>query len=237
MQSYSYFDFLAIFGVGGAHPGGIPLTKEIVENEQITSKSDILDAGCGTGQTAAYLYNHFGANVTGLEINPTMIKKARKRFATHRLPIRLIEGSIENIPFQDNSFDFIICESVLAFVQKDLALSEFYRVLRNGGRLIANEMTINSPLDLEEQEEIMTFYGVDSLLFENDWKKILEHARFTEIKTETKIPSIHSDHQMPEFHFSANVEPELFGIMQKHSQIMIQYQDSLSYRILTCTKP
>ncbi len=237
MKKYNYFDFLAAFGVGGAHPGGIPLTKEIVNEEQITSDSVILDAGCGTGQTAAYLYNQFGANITGLEINRTMLNKAKSRFATHQLPIQLVEGSVEEIPFSDNTFDLIICESVLAFTKKDQALSEFYRVLKTGGKLIANEMTINSPLNSEEKEVIIAFYGVDSLLLEEDWRRILQKAGFAEIKTEAKIPSLQGEFQIPEFDFSANVDPELFGIMQMHAQIMLQYQDALSYRILTCTKP
>ena len=237
LKKYNYFDFLAAFGVGGAHPGGIPLTKEIVEAEQITNHSVILDAGCGTGQTAAYLYNQFGANITGLEINSTMVEKARSRFATHQIPIQLIEGSVEDIPFSDNTFDLIICESVLAFTKKDLALSEFYRVLKTGGRLIANEMTINSPLNSEEKDEIMAFYGVDSLLFEEDWRQILQKAGFADIRTEEKIPSLPGEFQIPEFDFSANVDPELFWIMQMHAQIMLQFQDILSYRILTCSKP
>lgn len=237
MGSNSYVDFLSKFGVGGAHPGGIPLTKELLNNAEITSESNILDAGCGTGQTAAYLYNQFGASVTGIEINPIMIKKARNRIATHKLPVELVEGSIEKMPFADKTFDLIICESVLAFVNKDLALSEFFRVLKKGGRLIANEMTINSPLHPHNQKEIRDFYGVDSLLFEQDWQKILKSAGFSEVSTEMVIPSLHADTQMPEFLFSNDIEPELFEIMNQHAQIVIQYHDTLSYRILTCKKP
>ncbi|MCR1834683.1 hypothetical protein NSA56_09745 [Oceanobacillus caeni] len=44
-----YLDCLALFGVGGAHPGGLPLTKRILSKEEIDEKQSILDAGCGTG--------------------------------------------------------------------------------------------------------------------------------------------------------------------------------------------
>ena len=96
MGGLTYFDFLAKFGVGGAHPGGIPLTKNILSGENITNKTRILDAGCGTGQTAAYLYQHYKAKVFGLEINPIMIEKAKKRFQIFKFPIQLIQGSVEN---------------------------------------------------------------------------------------------------------------------------------------------
>ena len=78
------------------------------------------------------------------------------------------------LPFPDNSFDFILSESVLAFVNKPIALREFFRVLKKGGRLIANEMTINTKLSPPEELEIKKFYALDSLLMEKDWKSLLE---------------------------------------------------------------
>ena len=181
MGSLTYFDFLAKFGVGGAHPGGILLTQDILSKEMINNESVILDAGCGTGQTAAYLYQQYKANVIGIEINPIMVEKAKSRFENLQLPISLIHGSIEEIPFEDDTFDFILSESVLAFVDKPKTLKEFYRVLKKGGRLIANEMTINRPLNQQEALEIMNFYAVDSLLLERDWRQLLEEAGFNHI--------------------------------------------------------
>jgi ubiquinone/menaquinone biosynthesis C-methylase UbiE len=236
MGGLTYFDFLAKFGVGGAHPGGIPLTKSILFGENITNKSRILDAGCGTGQTAAYLYQHYNAEVVGLEINPIMIEKAKKRFQSLSLPIKLIPGSVEKLPFIDNTFDFILSESVLAFVDKPTALREFFRVLKKGGRFIANEMTINTKLSHSEEMEIMKFYALDSLLMENDWRNLLEKSGFQEIVLKTEKPAISQGNNTPEFNFSKNFEPELFQILNEHGNIVLKYQDALSYRIITCSK-
>ncbi|MEH7308519.1 class I SAM-dependent methyltransferase [Neobacillus drentensis] len=237
MGGLTYFDFLAKFGIGGAHPGGIPLTKNILANENITNKSRILDAGCGTGQTAAYLYQHYFAKVIGLEINPIMIEKAKRRFQSLGLPIRLIQGSVEKLPFKDNSFDFILSESVLAFVDKPVALSEFFRVLKNGGRLIANEMTINSKLSQGEESEIMKFYAVDSLLMEEDWRNLFNKAGFQDIVIKIENMDMSHGNTTPEFNFSANFEPELFQILNEHGNLVLKYQDILSHRIITCSKP
>lgn len=236
MGGLTYFDFLAKFGVGGAHPGGILLTKEILSSENLTSMSNVLDAGCGTGQTAAYLNQQFQANVTGLEINPIMIKKAKRRFQAQKLPIKLIEGSIESIPFPDQTFDFILSESVLAFVDKPKALREFFRVLKKGGRLIANEMTINKRLTLKEEHEIKKFYALDSLLVEEDWRNLLEDIGFQRIQLKKEKQALSNGNHIPEFQFSNNFEPELFEIFNQHASIILKYQDTLSYRVITCTK-
>ncbi len=236
MGSYTYFDLLAQFGIGGAHPGGIQLTKELLSSENITKTSQILDAGCGTGQTAAYLYKQYGANIIGLDINPVMLKKANDRFLSQQLPIQLIHASLEEIPLKDEIFDLVLSESVLAFVDKRKALSELFRVLKSGGRLIGNEMTINTPIGIEEEKEIKDFYALDSLLYEEGWRNLLEEAGFEDIEIKKEKKSLIDYKEMPEFNFSSNFVPELFDILNHHAEIIIQYQESLSYRIITCTK-
>lgn len=236
MGSFTYFDFLAKFGVGGAHPGGIILTKDILANEQISKDSNILDAGCGTGQTAAYLFQQYKANVTGLEINPIMIEKAKNRFQSLQIPIKLIQGSVENVPLEDGTFDFVLSESVLAFVNKPKALSEFYRVLKKGGRLVANEMTINEKLSAQEEQEIKEFYNLDSLLLEEDWKNLLTESGFQHIDIKKENISLTDGNSTPEFNFSSSFEPELFGIFNHHAHLLLKYSDVLSYRIINCTK-
>lgn len=236
MAGLTYIDFLAKFGVGGAHPGGIGLTKSILAQENITKGCTILDAGCGTGQTAAYLYDLYKANITCLELNPTMIEKARSRFQSLQFPIQLIQGSVEEIPFRDNSFDFILCESVLAFVNKPKTLTEFYRVLKTGGRLLANEMTVNSKVPKPAEQEIMQFYNIDSLLLESDWIRLLEQSGFKEIKMKPLHLNLMDNDANQEFNFSQDFEPELFTILNQHGNMLIKYHNILSHRIFTCSK-
>lgn len=236
MGNYTYFDLLAQFGIGGAHPGGFLLTKELLSEEPINSQSKILDVGCGTGQTSAYLYNQFRADIIGLDINPVMIEKAKNRFLSQNLPIELIHGSVEEIPANDSTFDFVLSESVLAFVGKENALREINRVLKKGGRLIANEMTINFTPSKQEEAEIKDFYGLDTLFLEENWRSLLQEVGFKDIVIKSGKKSLIGDQQVPEFNFSGNFEPELFGVLNKHAEIIIKYEEFLSYRIITCTK-
>ncbi|MEO4055137.1 class I SAM-dependent methyltransferase [Solibacillus sp. CAU 1738] len=220
------------FGVGGAHPGGINLTKEIFKAENIRKSSQILDVGCGTGQTAAYLASEYGAKVTGIDTNSIMVKKAIKRMKKDSLPVRIIQCSIEQTPLLDNTFDFIISESVLSFVNKPKALKEIFRLLKKGGRFIAIEFTVNQRLDTKTEEEIKQFYGFNSFSMKKDWVALLQQAGFQNIRIQ-KNKSIFT---IPEFHHSKDIEPELYEVMYKHFELALEYDGILDYRIYSCTK-
>ncbi|WP_442599775.1 class I SAM-dependent methyltransferase [Neobacillus sp. D3-1R] len=230
---YTYLDFLSKFGIGGAHPGGLALTNELLSKENITKDSHILDVGCGTGQTSAYLYKKYHAHVYALENNPRMLKKAKKRFTKEQLRIPLINAQVELIPVKDHTIDFVLSESVLAFVNKSAALREIFRVLKNEGRLVAIEMTLNQEINQHAQQEIKEFYGVDSLLMEDDWRTLLLGSGFTDI--EIKQKSI-SDFQIPEFQPSKIIAPELHEIARRHQYMLLKYQHILTHRTITATK-
>ena len=231
IQNSQYLDLLSQFGIGGAHPGGLNLTKKIFKLENISSTSEILDVGCGTGQTAAYLAYKYGANVTGIDVNSTMVAKAKQRMKKNHLPAKIMEGSIEKTSLPDNYFDFIISESVLSFVNKPRALKEIFRLLKNGGRFIAIELTIINPLTEKEENEIKQFYGLDSLNMKNDWVALLNQAGFEHIRI-LKDTFIDTE---PEYHFSDDIDPKLYEIMEKHLDIASKYLAS-NYRIYSCTK-
>ncbi len=232
IQNSAYLDFLSTLAIEGAHPGGIKLTKELFKKEDINNTSQVLDVGCGTGQTAAYLAYKYEANVTGIDNDPTMVARAKRRMKKNNLPVEIIQGSVEKISLPDNHFDFIISESVLSFVNKPKTLKEIFRLLKNGGRFIAIEQTIIQPLTEEDEEEIKQFYGFDSLPMKEDWVELLTQAGFEHVRVQknTSIDSI------PDLHSFNNIEPKLNEIMEKHFDIITKYADNLGYRIYSCTK-
>lgn len=232
IQNSNYLQFLAEFGVGGAHPGGINLSKVLFEHENIQRGLDILDVGCGTGQTAAYLASVYQANVTGIDAHPLMIEKARLRMQKAHLAVKLIEGSIEQTSIEKESFDFILAESVLTFVNQQRALQEIYRLLKKGGRLITIEFTLPATLPSQLAQDIQQFYGFESLLTKKDWVTLLQQAGFHNIRIQ-KNKSISSQH---EFHFSQHIEPELLDVMDQHMKMNEKYGKYLDYRIYSCTK-
>ncbi|MED4453957.1 class I SAM-dependent methyltransferase [Metabacillus fastidiosus] len=236
MGTSTYLDFLSKLGIGGAHPGGINLTKQIFTMENINETSHILDVGCGTGQTAAYLAAQYGAEVTGMDINPLMIEKAKNRMAKHQLPVKIIQASIENSPLKDEEFDFIISESVLSFVNKPVSLKEIFRLLKKGGCFFANELTFNEQLETTNEEEIKQFYGLDSILMEKDWIDLFEQTGFKNVKILMQQQSTFQNNSMPEFQYSEYNDTELYKVMIQHFNIMVKYEGILDHRIFSCAK-
>jgi SAM-dependent methyltransferase len=91
---------------------------------------DVLDAGCGGGATMENLRRH--GRVRGMEFAPEAVEYNRERGRD------VVEGSIEELPFEDASFDLALALDVIEHVPDDArALEELYRVLRPGGALLA----------------------------------------------------------------------------------------------------
>ena len=70
-------------------------------------------------------------------------------------PIADINADIKNMPFEDQSFDIIICNHVLEHIENDmLALKEIYRVLKKGGFAIL-QIPLNKSLDTTYEDNFI----------------------------------------------------------------------------------
>lgn len=109
-----------------------PAIKEMVRFEDWGGR-DVLEAGCGIG-TDAVEFARAGARYTGLDLSPTALSLARRRFALEELEGRLVEGSVTALPFPERSFDLVYSNGVLHHVEAtEQAIWEMHRVLRPGG--------------------------------------------------------------------------------------------------------
>lgn len=92
----------------------------------------ILDVGCGIG-FVSQLYPNF--DITGIDISQEMLD---------RNPYLWFKASAEQIPFDDNTFDFVICRSLLHHLEvPSRGLKEMYRVLKPGGKWVAWEPNLS----------------------------------------------------------------------------------------------
>jgi len=96
-----------------------------------------LDAGCGTGTLSRWLAEQ-GCKVEGVDAADEMLQVARRSQASKALSVtfRQVE-TIEALPFPANSFDGVLCSSVLEYVPNPRAcLHELERVLCPNGVLL-----------------------------------------------------------------------------------------------------
>lgn len=117
---------------------GEPVAKVLIRKAALQPDERVLDVACGTGIIARLALQKVGNNgtVTGLDINPGMLAVARSIVPD---AITWHEAGAEDMPFSDESFDVVICQMGLQFMEdKPAALKEMYRVLLPGGRLILN---------------------------------------------------------------------------------------------------
>ncbi|WP_031537700.1 class I SAM-dependent methyltransferase [Bacillus sp. MB2021] len=232
----TYQDALAYFGVSGAHPGGLTLTKFLLEQEKITEETTLLDGGCGTGQTAAYIKKNYPCSVTGIDYHPTMVKRANKRFEKERISIQLVQGSLEKMPFPSDSFDIILVESVLIFTNCKNSLAEIKRVLKPGGVLLLVEMTAERALYAMEHQNMCEVYGIEKVYTEKEWINLMKEAGFPKVEV-TLGHSVFS-HMMtgmePEdeaIDTSVPVNMQLEGKLMDHSYILYTYGNIIGYRV------
>ncbi len=118
---------------GGVFKSGRAQTAEAAN--RIGGK--ILEAGLGTGISLP-LYRK-DCRLTGIDLSPSMLEKARECAQRHGLTnVDAIEVmDVEQLRFPDESFDVVIAQYVVTAVpDPEKALDEFFRVLKPGGEII-----------------------------------------------------------------------------------------------------
>lgn len=95
----------------------------------------LLDVACGTGNQALPAAR-MGADVTGIDIAPTLLAKLRHAADEQGLPMRLDEGDCTAMPYADASFDVVLSMFGAMFAADQAAAGrELVRTCRPGGRI------------------------------------------------------------------------------------------------------
>ena len=106
----------------------------------------VLDIGCGAGVDtilAAMMVGPTGS-VTGIDVVPEMLSKARQNLRVMALRnVEFKQTSGEELPTTDKGFDIVISNGVFNLIpDKRKAVSEVFRVLRPGGRLLMADQVL-----------------------------------------------------------------------------------------------
>lgn len=109
---------------------------------------EVLDLGCGTGALARLvLEDGPQRRVTGLDLAPNMVARARVNLQSFGERARVMEGDSDRLPFHDESFDIAICnDSFHHYPDPEKATFELWRVLRPGGLLVVGDAALPAPV-------------------------------------------------------------------------------------------
>lgn len=124
---------------------------------------DVLDLGSGAGTDSLVAAQMVGAegSVTGVDMTPEMIAKARASAEELAIGnVEFVESEAERLSFADVSFDVVISNGVIDLIpDKDAVFAELFRVLRPGGRLQLADVTIQRPVSEEGRRNIDLWTG------------------------------------------------------------------------------
>lgn len=100
---------------------------------EFAAETEVLDAPVGTGRFFQF-YLAQSLNVTGIDISEDMIAEARLCADGVGLPVQLHVGSADALPYEDNSFDLVVCCRFIPYhvstTTAKMVLQEFARVSR-----------------------------------------------------------------------------------------------------------
>ncbi|WP_428836342.1 class I SAM-dependent methyltransferase [Streptomyces carpaticus] len=125
--------------------------------------SAVLDVGCGTG-SLSLLLAAAGHRVTGVDLSPEMIRRARAKLTAAGLPGTFLVGDAASPPLRDEKFDMVLARHLLwTLPDPEAALREWVARLRPGGTLLLVEgrwrQSGESADPYEEQAEYLPWNG------------------------------------------------------------------------------
>lgn len=169
--------------------------KDMASRAVNAKPKTVLEIAAGTGIVTAHLARQLpDITITATDLNPAMLERARKHVSSNNVEWKTAD--MLDLPFQDNSFDLIVCQFGMMFVpDKVEAFRQMRRVLKDGGRILFStwhsldnmkfakhaDRVINSFF----QDNPLTFYQLPFSYYDEDKiKKDLNEAGFKEVNFE-----------------------------------------------------
>jgi len=169
---------------------------------QLPAGSTVLEVAPGPGYFAIELAKLGAYRITGLDISHTFVEIARRNAAEAGVEVDFREGNAAAMPFEDQSFDFLLCRAAFKnFTEPVRALEEMYRVLKPGGRALIIDLKKDASNDsIAEAVDRMGVGRVNGIITKLTFrfmllKRAYTRKQFEEFLSQTKFgrAKIHED--------------------------------------------
>lgn len=188
-----------------------PLIQTIIDSLGLPKGSIGLDAGCGIGMISRLLARAIGKEgyVTGMDISEQYLDYARKQEGDEN--VKFIEGDVNSLPFEEESFDWIWSMDTVWPGPKEMGcpsetpypiIENYHRVLRPGGRIFILFWTHQQILPgypllearLNTASSITELWsdGMDPMIHGMNAGNWLERMGFTNISSRTFLADINA---------------------------------------------
>ena len=188
-KSQTGHHFLAKLGKTRLRPGGRRATDWLIEQAQFTPQTQVLEVACNMATTAIGLAQRFGCHINGVDLDFSALEKAERNIAAAGLAqlIHVQHANATALPFPDNSFDVVINEAMLTMLplaNKEMAVAEYFRVLKPGGVLLTHDVVVSEQNTEEAVERLRDTIQVKvTPLTESAWTDLFHRSGFSNITT------------------------------------------------------
>lgn len=189
------------------------LYREIASLLEAAPGRELLVCGCGDGRSVDWLAQRTGAQVVGVDPDAARIDAAEARARTHepRLPVSFQQAALDDLPHEDNVFDGVVAEPVLAAAASpERAIRELVRVAKPMAPVVLCELAWNAEFDADARARVVERLGLRPYHIV-EWKRMMRDAGLVELTVQDWTDSAGSRGHTPTPAFTWQQKMQIVG--------------------------